>query len=160
MENPDSIPLPLPSPLTQPFWDAAARGELAIQRCDACDRFTHPPRPECASCAHTGLGYERVSGRGRLETFSVVHRTFAPGFRSRVPYAIAWVELEEQAGLRLLTGIVGTEPEALEIDAPVEVEFTELAGFGPIPQFRVAETHAGSAEGSGPVVRDPIPSGH
>lgn len=142
MENPDSIPVPVPSELTEPYWDAAARGELAIQRCEACGRFTHPPRPECASCAHPGLTYERVSGRGRLETFSVVHRTFAPGFRSRVPYVIAWVELEEQAGLRVFTELADAEPDALAPDMPVEVVFTELEGFGPIPRFRVAAASA------------------
>lgn len=138
MQDPDSIAAPQPSALTQPYWTSAARGQLSIQRCDACGRFTHPPRSECSTCAHTGLTYEPVSGRGRLETFSVVHRTFAPGFASRVPYVIAWVELEEQAGLRVFTNIVGADPDTLEVDMPVEVGFTELAGFGSLPQFHVA----------------------
>ena len=37
--------------------------------------FAHPNK------ARDELAFERVSGRGSVATYSVVHRTFAPGFR-------------------------------------------------------------------------------
>lgn len=132
----EARPIPQPSAVTQPYWDSAAHGRLSIQRCSTCRRFSHPPRSECPSCGSTELSFEPVSGRGRLETFSIVHRSFAPGFRTGEPYVIAWVLLEEQPALRVFTNIVDTELDALLVDMPVEVLFTELAGFGPVPEFR------------------------
>lgn len=131
----EARPAPEPSAMTQPYWDSAARGRLAIQRCSACRHFTHPPRSECSECGGTELGFEPVSGRGRLETFSIVHRSFAAGFRSGEPYVIAWVLLEEQPALRIFTNIVQTELDTLRVDMPVEVTFTPLPGFGLVPEF-------------------------
>lgn len=84
-----------------------------------------------------------MSGRGTLETFSVVHRTFAPGFADRTPYVLAWVGLPEQRGLRVLANIVETRFEALRIGLRVEVVFEELDGFGAIPVFRAARDEGG-----------------
>lgn len=49
---------------------------------------------------------------------------------------IAWVELEEQAGLRVFTNITAVPPENLEVDMAVEVAFVHLDGFGLVPEFR------------------------
>ena len=37
------IPRPYPSPITQPYWDGCARGELLFQRCNNCHLATHTP---------------------------------------------------------------------------------------------------------------------
>ena len=124
-------PVPDPSPLTAGYWEAAARGQLAIQRCEACRQWIHLPQPWCPSCGGRSLAYEPVSGRGVVHTFTVVHRTFVPGFET--PYAVGWIDLPEQEGLRAFGNVVGD----VEIGAPVEVWFDELPGFGPIPQWRV-----------------------
>ena len=54
-----------------------------------------------------------------------------------VPYVIAVVELEEQAGLRVLTNIVGTSSADVSINMPVRVEFVER-GAAFVPVFRPA----------------------
>ena len=61
----------------------------------------------------------------------------APGFEA--PYAIAVVELEE--GPRMMTNIVDSPqtPEALILDMPLEVVFTEMDEKISLPQFRPAE---------------------
>lgn len=131
-------PVPSPSPLTGSYWEAASRHELAIQRCASCGRYVHPPRPRCPDCDGEALDFEAVSGRGTLETFSVVHRTFAPGFATRTPYVLAWIALPEQEGLRITANVIETNHDDLRIGMPVEVVFEELEGFGPIPNFRGA----------------------
>lgn len=128
-------PVPVPSDLTRPYWDAVQCGELRVQRCETCRTFVHPPRHECPSCAANGLSFEKVSGCATLETFSVVHRTFAPGFADRVPYVIAWVVLDEQPGLRVFTTIPGVDPGELRVDEPMRVAFEHRAGFGDVPVF-------------------------
>ncbi len=128
--------VPSPTPLTVPYWEACQRGELAIQRCRACSLFVHFPEPFCPGCGATDLRFERVSGRGTVHTFSVVHRSFAPGFADATPYVIAWVDLVEQPGLRTFGNVLGDVE--VQIGLPVEVCFEELPGFGPVPQFRAA----------------------
>ncbi|MCO5992252.1 Zn-ribbon domain-containing OB-fold protein [Actinoallomurus rhizosphaericola] len=131
----DPRPLPRPSALTAPYWEACQRGELAVQRCRGCGRRVHLPEPACPYCGGTDLPYETVSGRGSVHTFSVVHRAFLPGFE--VPYVIAWIDLEE--GVRAFGGVVGDiSPEDVRIGMPVRVRFDDLPGFGRIPNWRPA----------------------
>ena len=61
----------------------------------------------------------------------------APGFEG--PYAIAVVELEE--GPRMMTNIVDSPqtPEALILDMPLEVVFTEMDDTISLPHFRPLE---------------------
>src|SRR5208282_2331809 len=93
--------------LTRPYWEAAARGELAIQRCRSCRRWIHFPEPACPDCGSADLAFEPVSGRGHVETFSIVHRSFVQAFAGRTPYAIAWIALDEQPGLRTFGNVTG-----------------------------------------------------
>jgi uncharacterized OB-fold protein len=127
-------PVPAPSPRTEPYWAACGRGELALQRCAGCERFVHFPEPRCPFCGGTDLPYAKVEGRGTVHTFSVVHRSFLPGFEP--PYVIAWIDLPE--GVRAFGDVTGCPPEAVRVGMPVEVRFDELEGFGPIPHWRPA----------------------
>ncbi|MFC6885415.1 MULTISPECIES: Zn-ribbon domain-containing OB-fold protein [Actinomadura] len=127
-------PVPTPSPLTAPYWDACGRGELALQRCAGCARYVHFPEPACPYCGGADLPYETVGGRGAVHTFTVVHRAFLPGFAP--PYAVAWVELPE--GARVFGGVTGCPPGDVRIGMPVEVCFDDLDGFGPMPYWRPA----------------------
>lgn len=127
---------PSPTALSEPFWAAARRHEFVAQRCGGCRCFTHPPRAQCRHCGSTRWSFEPLSGRGTVETFSVVHRTFAPGFAHRVPYVIAWIALDEQPGLRTFGNVLDIDSERVRIGMPVEVTFEEIEGFGPVPNFR------------------------
>lgn len=130
-------PLPCPTPLTAPYWDACQREVLAIQRCQECAAYVHFPEPCCPRCRSAALAFEPVSGRGTVHTFTAVHRSFAPGFTDRTPYVLAWVELPEQAGLRAFGNVLGVAPDEVRIGLPVQVCFEELPGFGLVPNFSV-----------------------
>ncbi|MBB6172934.1 hypothetical protein HNR23_002994 [Nocardiopsis mwathae] len=136
MNTQQQRPHPAPTALTEPYWAACRAGRLAIQRCADCRRYVHFPEPACPFCRSRSLGFEPVSGRGRVVTYTVVHRPFVPGFADLAPYPVAWVELAEQPGLRAFGGIRDCAPDDLAIGMPVAVTFTELPGFGPIPDFR------------------------
>ena len=72
-------PLPVPTPDTKPFWDAARRHELTLPRCRPCGSFFFFPRSVCPRCLSADVEWRQVSGRGTLHTFTVVHRG-AKGF--------------------------------------------------------------------------------
>src|SRR5205085_5336502 len=40
-------PAPRPTDDSAAYWDAVARHELVAQRCNACGKLRHPPRPMC-----------------------------------------------------------------------------------------------------------------
>ena len=56
-----------------------------------------------------------------MYTFTVTHQNQVPPFRDAMPYVLAYVELDE--GPRLLTNVVGCEPDEVRIGLPVRVEF-------------------------------------
>jgi uncharacterized OB-fold protein len=115
------------------FYEWCAAGELRIQRCNACREWCHVPRVICPSCAAKDWSWERVSGRGRVFTWTVVHRAMHPDFVDAVPFATVVVELEE--GPRIVSQLVDCAPEELEMEMPVEVAF-ERCGERVLPKFR------------------------
>jgi uncharacterized OB-fold protein len=134
-------PLPVPSPETKPFWDAARRHELSLPFCRPCGAFFFYPRAACPRCLSPDLEWRAVSGRGTLHTFTVVHRG-QKGFPLGVPYVIAVVELEE--GPRMMTNLVGVtpDPSAIRIGMPVEVTFLDATPGATLPHFRPAGSAA------------------
>lgn len=131
-------PMPVASPLTQFFWDGAARGELWILRCQQCGTYIHPPRPVCRVCLSTELAPEQMSGRATLYTWTVARQAFHPFFAGRVPYVYALVEPVEQASLHVVTNIVDCPLEDLQIGMPLEVDCREVAPGLTLPLFRPA----------------------
>ena len=103
------------------FWKGGEQGLLQFLRCDECGYWIHPPSPRCPQCLSKELDVEAVSGQATLHTFTVNHQAWYPGLDP--PYVIAIVELPEQDGLRLTTGIVGCDPDAVEIGMPLQVTF-------------------------------------
>ena len=124
---------PLPDtewPPTREFWAGAARGELVLPRCDACGRYVWYPDATCRFCGGQATTWTRVSGRGRLFSWSVVRRAFIPQVADDVPYVAGLVTIEEDPAVRLVTRIVECTPEALRIDMPVRVVFRPLRFTG------------------------------
>jgi uncharacterized OB-fold protein len=130
-------PAPVPDPLTQFFWDAAAAGTLMIQRCNDCGKHIHPPRPICRACLSLDLAPVEVSGRATLYSWTIAEQAFHPYFADKLPYVYATVELEGQR-TKLITNIVDCPIEDLRVDMPVEVVFEPLTDTITLPKFRPA----------------------
>ena len=69
-----------------------------------------------------------------MYTFTVVYQNQSPGFREKIPYVLAYVELED-VGLRLLTNVVGCDAGAVRIGMAVEVMFEDAGGGTALPTF-------------------------
>ncbi|MGH2830792.1 MAG: Zn-ribbon domain-containing OB-fold protein [Actinomycetota bacterium] len=130
-----SRPLPLPDNDTAFYWAGGLRGELLIARCTRCGRYVHPPRSGCDACGGPTQP-SPVSGRGIVHSYTVTHRPL-PGFTP--PFGVVLVELEEQAGLRLVSNLVDVAPEDITIGLPVQVVFERLADDVALPLFRRRE---------------------
>ena len=130
--QPVGIPAPNPSPASTPYWEGCARGELLYQRCDGCGTIALRPATICGNCLSRSMSWARSSGRGSLYSWTVVWRPQRPAFN--VPYAPAIVTLEE--GFRIMSSIVGCEPEDLAADLPVAVEFHPASDEIALPYFR------------------------
>jgi len=136
--------LPNPQPAadqeTRPYWEGCARGELVLQRCRDCGRVQHRPRGLCVSCLSDGIEHFVASGRGSVYTYTVVRQNQVPPFAKACPYVLAYVELEE--GPRVMTNVVGCEPDAVEVGMPVVVDFLpgdpERGEEFAVPRFRPA----------------------
>jgi uncharacterized OB-fold protein len=129
-------PQPLPDLDTEGFWQATARGELALCRCQTCHLWLQPPLERCSSCAGP-TAFEPVSGTGRVFSYIVVRHPAVAGFDDQLPMVVAMIELDEQVGLRLSARIAAL-PEEVEIGARVTAELVPIPG-GPFtyPVFRL-----------------------
>jgi uncharacterized OB-fold protein len=127
-------PVPQPSPETQRYWEGCKRHELWLPYCTQCAQFFFYPRPFCPRCFSSPIEWRQTSGRGKVYTYSIQYRPQAPGFTP--PYVTAIVQLDE--GPRLLTNLVGVEPdpEHVRCDMPVEVDFEDLSDEISLPVFR------------------------
>ena len=92
---------------TQAFWRATKDHELRYQQCDDCDTVVFYPRRHCTGCLGNSLTWKTSSGQGTVYTYSIVRQSYHPFFRGLVPYAVAWIDLDE--GPRLLSNLVGIE---------------------------------------------------
>lgn len=124
-----------PEPNTQPFWEATKRHELVYQVCNACATVVFYPRSHCTHCTSLDLAWKKSKGLGTIYTYSMVRRSQHPAFRDLVPYAVAWVDLDEK--LRLLTNIVGvSRPEIdIRIGQPVALDWLDYESVS-LPVFR------------------------
>ncbi|HZU71322.1 MAG TPA: Zn-ribbon domain-containing OB-fold protein [Acidimicrobiales bacterium] len=131
--------LPAPAPFvsleTEEFWAATARGELLLPRCDRCGSFIWYPRRFCPDCGSQDVSWVRASGRGTVYSFTIVRRGPGP-YGAASPFVLAYVELEE--GPRVMTNVVGCDPEAVEVGMPVEVVFHDTGEGTALFRFRPA----------------------
>jgi uncharacterized OB-fold protein len=121
---------------SRPYWDAAAKGRLLIRSCRDCGDVHHYPRPFCPNCWSESVDWMETSGRGTLYTWSTVFMNGVPPFSERLPYVAAVVDLEE--GPRIMTNIIGCEPDVLSIGMSLTVDFQTLTDEIQAPVFRPA----------------------
>lgn len=133
-----ALPVRPPEPEADTFWEWCAKGELRIQCCANCGRWVYFPAPRCYRCLSDRLEWTPVSGRGTVYTFTVIHRAVSATFRKKIPYVVAWVELPEQEGLRILAEIEDCAPEDVRIGMEVTLGFAVDELGQKVPFFRPA----------------------
>ncbi len=113
-------------PLSRPFWEAAARRELSIQRCESCGAHQFYPRPYCLACYSDSVRWVAASGRGTVYSQTTI-------MMADPPYTVALIDLDE--GPRMLAGIAGG---AVDIGDRVTVTWAERDEAPPLPMFERA----------------------
>jgi uncharacterized OB-fold protein len=127
---------PLPSVTEQDtgeFWAANADGRLTYQVCRTCERVVFFPRSHCPHCGGLDLDVRDAAGAGTIYTFTVVRTHADPFFKARLPYVTALVDLPE--GVRIMTEIVGIDPDAVRVGQAVTLEWEAHDGLA-LPLFR------------------------
>jgi uncharacterized OB-fold protein len=117
-----------------PFFDAAARHELAIRRCERCERF-YPPHQH--TCGDGGpLRWVPAAGTATLVAWAVDHgppvdpALASPGGDSSV---LGLVELDE--GPWMYAPVVGADGAELHEGAKLAVRFVRPGDGEVIPAF-------------------------
>ncbi len=110
-------PRPVPTPVTQPFWDALRDERVVVQRCDACGGWVHYPRRRCSHCLSDALAFHEVDPSATVYTFTVARQATAAPFADEVPQIIAIVELG--VGVRFTTTLVDVAPEDVRVGMAV-----------------------------------------
>ena len=130
-------PLPTPSHVSRPFWDAAKEHRLTYQRCTACGTRVFYPRDVCPGPECFGVGtleWAESSGKGWVYASSISYQPAHPAFAADVPYVLAIVELDE--GVRMHTNVVGIDPKEVAIGMRVEVAWDDVTPEFSLPKFR------------------------
>lgn len=128
-------PLPMPTEDSLAFWEGTRRGELLAQTCLDCGLVRWPPASHCPQCLSAKHEWRRLSGRGKIHSFIIVHKSQHPAFWGD-PFDVAIVELDE--GPRLHTNVIDVDLAALRIGMPVEVVFDKQNDEITLPKFRPA----------------------
>ncbi len=114
-------------------WRGFLDRQLLVNRCDDCGRWSNPPRAICPACWSGRVGPRAISGRGRVQWFTLLFQGGPPDSLVH-PYPVVVVELDEQAGLRVTSTLVDCDPASIACDMPVELRWDERGG-APIPVF-------------------------
>jgi uncharacterized OB-fold protein len=122
--------------VSAPFWEATREGRLTVQRCADCQTWVWYPRTACTSCLGQNLRWTDVDGEGAVYAVSVHHRAGVPEMKERVPYAVALVELG--CGVRMLSNVVGCDPETVAVGQAVRVTWEALSDGRRLPVFEPA----------------------
>jgi uncharacterized OB-fold protein len=116
------------------FFEAAARGDLAIRRCNGCDAVLHVPRAYCRRCGSWEGRWWPVAPTGTAYSWCVVEHAVHPAFPA--PYTVVLVDLDDLPGTRLIGHLPGTP--ALEPFSRLVAEMQVVDGAA-FPRWRLAE---------------------
>lgn len=138
MTKPDSIlPQPIITAVSRPFWDGCLQGVLRVQRCAQCSRYRFYPSETCPACASPDYAWQEVSGKGRVASWIVIHRSVDPAWSARTPFASGVVEIDEQSGCFIPGVIEGIAPSLIRAGQRVEVRFERVSESTALPRWQV-----------------------
>lgn len=136
MASPDAKPAD-PAERARPYFEAAARGVLALQRCASCGACAFPLRARCAACGSTELEWREAAGAGRVFGHGRLERSSAPELEGKLPLTLLLVDLDE--GVRIPSRLAAGESRAVRAGDRVTLVFESAADGTPLPVFRLAE---------------------
>jgi uncharacterized OB-fold protein len=122
--------------LTKPYWEATKRHELVMQRCKRCSSYVWYPRELCTSCLGSDLEWVKMSGKGRLYSYTVIYQPASPVFRDDVPYVFAMIQLDE--GPRMVANLIDVPLDQVQVEMPVQIVFDDVTPEVTLPKWKPA----------------------
>lgn len=117
------------------FWAWCDKGELRLQGCAACSRYSWPPVKACEHCGGDQLSWKPMSGRGKVVSWCTFERDYYKGMLP-IPWDTILVELEE--GPLFISNPKDMTWQDLKYEMPVKVTFIDCedkAGAFSLPIF-------------------------
>lgn len=124
---------------TEPFWQATARHQLQIPRCGDCGRFRMPPGPFCAACQSQAVEWVEVAGTGAIYSFTIITNPPFPEAADHLPYVPAIIELDGAPGARIVSAVIDSPIEQVEIGSRVALAWQDLPDGVTLPRFRLSD---------------------
>jgi len=125
---------PVPTTETEGYWKGCRDHQLLIQQCTACGHFQFYPRLMCTACISRNVVWFKATGRGKVKSFTVIHRAISKAYAKETPYVLAIIELEE--GPTMMSSVVNCNIKEMEVGMKVEVTFEDWSEEISIPKFR------------------------
>ena len=119
-----------------PYWAGLKKHELLIQQCANCGKCRHYPRPICDACYSFDYNWQKSTGNGKVQSWTVVHHPFNPVFKDFTPYLGITVDLEEN--VRLLAPVF-TEIESvlpLKVGTVLTIDYLEISNSLTLPTLK------------------------
>jgi uncharacterized OB-fold protein len=129
-------PVPAPDADSAALWRGLRDGVLLLQHCAGCGHVQYYQQAICRQCGGDALSHRPASGRGKVHSFSVVHRAPGPAFKADLPYAVLLIDLEE--GPRMISTYTGGRPEEVTFDMDVVLVCEKISNDITLPRFRRA----------------------
>ncbi len=127
-------PLPIPTPWSQPFWDAAREHKLMLRKCGKCGYIDHPPYLYCTNCQADEHQWIEAEGKATLAAYAINQFGVPFPFWADLPYVVALIDLPE--GVRMISNIVECEFDRLENGMELEVVFDDVSDEISMPKWR------------------------
>lgn len=124
------------SPYDRPMWESIASEEMKLQRCTESGTFRYPPGPACPESLNLESEWCPISGRAKVLSWTVFHRTYLPAYPA--PNLVVAVQLEE--GPIMVSNMNYEELPNLKLDAEVKLFYADHPDGYKIPRFTLA-TH-------------------
>jgi len=128
-------PAPIPDAESAPFWAGTLDGQLLLQECSVCGHRQLYGRSLCTNCHSAALSWIESAGKGTIYSRTIIRQNPNRSFKHLIPFVVALVDLDE--GPRVMTNIVGTPPEEVQIGARVRVTFEPVSDAAAVPLFEL-----------------------
>lgn len=114
---------------SRPWWEALARHEFVLQRCDSCATWRWPARAICYRCGSFDWSWQQPSGRATVASWIVTRHAFLPGFDA--PYVVLTARLTEQPDLLIPGGYDGPpDGTGLQVGGSLTVAYHDVTTDG------------------------------
>ena len=129
------LPIPFHKGLSEPFWEATKRHEIAMPICKTCSKIFFYPREACPNCTSMDLGWTKLGGKRKVYTYNRVRQAVHPSFQSEHGHIYAIIELDE--GPKIPSNIVGCAPEDVFVGMEVSAVFEDVSDEYTLLKFQI-----------------------